>query len=112
MLCNDCNPDVDAECTLPGTPLSRARDIYEAPELESTVVIPKSVQTALKEEILRYYAHLMSDVLGHATALVVVELCTGLTDKTIANIAENISLMKCESNFMKYGVTSQLYCGD
>lgn len=41
-----------------------------------------------------------------------MELTTGLTDETIANIAENCSVIKCESDLMKYGVMSQLYCGE
>lgn len=111
-MCNDCNPDVLSEYSQPGTPFSRAHDNHEISNLKSSMITPKSVQITLKEEMSHYRTHLMSKVLGHATTLVGVELTTGLTDKTIANIAENCSFIKCESDLMKYGVTSHLYCGE
>ena len=46
----------------------------------------------------------------HATALVGIEMCTGLTNQAIANIATNCSCIHSENDVLKFGVTSRVYC--
>lgn len=75
---------------------------------QDPVTPPKSVQVMLKEQLAEYRESLRSE--AHATALVGIELCSGLTDQTIANIATNYIYIHCESDLLKFGVTSRVYC--
>ena len=100
-MCEDCNPDVSFH-----DQLSESVPFPSSCELstQDSVTPPKFVQVRLKEQLAEYRESLLSE--AYATALVGIELCSGLTDQTIANIATNIH---CESDLLKFGVTSQVY---
>lgn len=56
-------------------------------EGQTTTPAPQSVQMMLKEELITFRANLSSQ--NHATALVGIEMCTGLTDQAIESITTN-----------------------
>ena len=83
---------------------------FSAQESSSVVAVhvPESVQVTVKEQLAAYRMNLMSHT--HATALVGIEMCTGLTNQAIANIATNCSCIHSENDVLKFGVTSRVYC--
>ena len=99
-MCDDCNTDVNCY------PLLN----FSAQESSSVVAVhvPESVQVTVKEQLAAYCMNLMSHT--HATALVGIEMCTGLTNQAIANIATNCSCIHSENDVLKFGVTSRVYC--
>lgn len=70
---------------------------------------PETIQATLKEQLTTYRKQL-SKKFAHTTALVGIELCTGLTDQTITSIAANCLNIHCEDDVLEYGVTSRVYC--
>ena len=52
----------------------------------------------------------LSKKFAHTTALVEIELCTGLTDQTITSIAANFLNIHCENDVLEYDITSSVYC--
>lgn len=75
----------------------------------STCTVPKTIQETLKDQLLAYRMQL-SKKFTHTTALVGIELCTGLTDHTITTIASKCLSIICEDDILKCGVTSRVYC--
>ena len=106
-MCDDCNTDVNCYSQLQDSgPLLN----FSAQESSSVVAVhvPESVQVTVKEQLAAYRMNLMSHT--HATALVGIEMCTGLTNQAIANIATNCSCIHSENDVLKFGVTSRVYC--
>ena len=104
-MCEDCNPDASFHDQLSeSVPFPSSREL----STQDFSTPPKSVQMRLKEQLAEYRESLLSE--AHATALVGIELCSGLTDQTIANIATNCLYIHCESDLLKFGVTSRVYC--
>ena len=87
-LCEDCNPDVNFHVhdqLLDSVPSLSSCEL-SAQKGSNTTTVSKSIQKTLKEQLTAYRGNLISEGLTHATALVGIELCTGLTDQTIATI--------------------------
>ena len=107
-LCEDCDFSVNSPaddsnacmCTSPVLSINQDSNARDAPE---------TIQATLKEQLLSYRKQL-SKKFAHTTALVGIELCTGLTDQTISSIAVNCLNIHCEDDILEYGVTSRVYC--
>jgi len=108
-MCEDCNPDVSLHDHLRDSVPFLSLCEHSAQEHSKTAAASKSLQVTLKEQ-LTVYRDFVSQGLTHATALVGIEMCTGLTDQTIANIAINCLEIHSESDLLKFGITSQVYC--
>lgn len=76
---------------------------------QDSVPASKVIQKAVTGKLVAYREKLMSE-LQHATLLIGVQLCTGLTDQTIANIAKNSLNIKSENDVLELGVLSSIYC--
>ena len=104
-------------CTCEGCDFNTNSDMCASPQPvpfvenshASACTVPKTIQETLKEQLVAYRMQL-SKKFTHATALVGIELCTGLTDHTITNIASTCLSITCEDDILKCGVTSRVYC--
>ena len=103
-MCQDCDPDVKSPTDDSDTDISPVPSI-----IKEASNAPESIQTSLKEQLVVYRTNLAKKI-THTTMLVGIELCTGLTDLTIANIAANCLNIHSEDDILKYGVTSRIYC--
>ena len=81
--CEDCDFNVNS-------PGSADNSTYAPPVPSNTGAsnAPETIQATLREQLTTYRKQL-SKKFAYTTALVGIELCTGLTDRTITNIAAN-----------------------
>ena len=102
--CEDCDFNVNS-------PGSADSSTYAPPVPSNTGAsnAPETIQATLREQLTTYRKQL-SKKFAHTTALVGIELCTGLTDRTITNIAANCLNIHCEDDVLEYGITSRVYC--
>lgn len=82
FMCEDCDLDTNSPADSYVNHVSPLHSV----EQTSRAGVPETIQTTLKEQLEDYRTQL-SKRFAHTTALVGIELCTGLTDHTIANIA-------------------------
>ena len=102
-MCDNCNVEVvQTEQFIP-TCSSHHESAHTAVKVPS-----ESIKLSLKQQLKELRQKLSSQT--HSTALVGVELCTGLTDQVIENITTNCLCIQNESDIMVYGVTSEVYC--
>ena len=100
-MCDNCNVEVvQTEHFIP-TCSSHHESAHTVVNVPS-----ESIKLSLKQQLKELRQKLSSQT--HSTALVGVELCTGLTDQVIENITTNCLCIQNESDIMVYGVTSVL----
>ena len=107
-LCDECDLNVNSPADDSNTCTPSVPSTNEDSNAGASSA-PETVQATLKEQLTAYRKRL-SKKFAHTTALVGIELCTGLTDQTITSIAANCLNIHCENDVLEYGVTSRLYC--
>ena len=83
---------------------------YRADSQFEIAPVSKTIEKTLKERLTVYRDSLISETLEHATALIGINLCTGLTDRNISLMATNCLHVHSESDLLKFGITSRVFC--
>ena len=108
-LCEDCDLNVNSPADVSNTCVPQPVPSTNGNSNAGASNAPEMIQATLKEQLTLYRKQL-SKRFAYTTALVGIELCTGLTDQTITNIAANCLDIHCEDDILEYGVTSRVYC--
>ena len=87
-MCEECNPDICPHNQLTDNDTVCITSTVTDSQFEIAPV-SKTIEKTLKERLAVYRDSLISETLEHTTALIGINLCTGLTDRNISLVATN-----------------------